>query len=80
MGEIYLELTIANIEDRRRQKELPFLVDTGATRAWVSQQVAKELGIKKLVRSHWNWQMAMSKNSCMAHAGLRSTAKRLRET
>ena len=80
MGEIYLELTIANIEDRRRQKELAFLVDTGATRAWVSQQVAKELGIKKLVRSHWNWQMAMSKNSRMARAGLRSTAKRLRET
>jgi predicted aspartyl protease len=48
MGDIYLELTIANIEDRRRHKELAFLVDTGATRAWVSQQVAKELGIKKI--------------------------------
>jgi predicted aspartyl protease len=48
MGEIYLELTIANIEDRRRQKELAFLADTGAKRAWVSQQVAKELGITKI--------------------------------
>lgn len=48
MGEIYLELTIANIEDRRRQKELAFLVDTGATRAWIPQQIARELGIKKV--------------------------------
>ncbi len=48
MGEIYLELTIANIADRRRQKELAFLVDTGATRAWISKQVAKEFGIKKI--------------------------------
>ena len=47
MGDIYLELTIANIEDHTRQKELTFLVDTGATRAWISKKVAQELGIKK---------------------------------
>lgn len=46
MGEVYLDLTIANIEDRRHQKEIAFLVDTGASRAWISQQVAKELKIK----------------------------------
>lgn len=46
MGEVYLDLTIANIEDRRHQKEISFLVDTGATRAWISQSIAKELGIK----------------------------------
>ncbi len=48
MGEIYLDLTIANIEDRRRQKDVSFLVDTGASRAWIPQQLAKELGIKKI--------------------------------
>ena len=47
MGEIYLELTVANIEDRTRQKEVMFLVDTGATRAWIPKKIAKELGIKK---------------------------------
>ena len=46
MGEVYLDLTIANIEDRRHQKEISFLVDPGASRAWISQQVAKELKIK----------------------------------
>ena len=47
MGEIYLELTVANIEDRRRQKEMTFLVDMGATRAWIPRNIAKELGIRK---------------------------------
>jgi predicted aspartyl protease len=48
VGKVYLELTIANIEDRRRQKELAFLVDTGTTRAWIPRQIARELGIKKV--------------------------------
>ncbi len=48
MGDVYLDLTIANIEDRRRQKELSFLVDTGASRAWIPQGTARELGIKKI--------------------------------
>jgi predicted aspartyl protease len=45
MGDIYLDLTVANIHDRERQKELTFLVDTGATRAWISKETADELGI-----------------------------------
>ncbi len=45
MGQIYLELTVANIDDMTRQQEVSFLVDTGATRAWIPQEVADELGI-----------------------------------
>ena len=45
MSEIYLELTIANIRDPDRQKSVSFLVDTGATRAWVSKEIAEALGI-----------------------------------
>jgi len=47
MGEIYLELTVANIEDHTRQKEIAFLVDTGATRARLPKKTARELGIKR---------------------------------
>ncbi len=46
MSDVYLELTIANIEDPERQQEVSFLVDTGATRAWISQELAEALGIK----------------------------------
>ncbi len=46
MGDIYLELTIANIHEPERQREITFLVDTGATRAWIPQQVADDLGIQ----------------------------------
>ena len=46
MGDIYLELTIANIRDLERQKELSFLVDTGATRAWIPKKIADELDIQ----------------------------------
>lgn len=46
MGEIYLDLTIANIHDLSKQKEISFLVDTGATRAWIPENVANELGIQ----------------------------------
>ncbi|MBI4671752.1 MAG: aspartyl protease family protein [Chloroflexi bacterium] len=45
MGELYLELTVANIEDREKQKEIPFLVETGATRAWITPQDAEDLDI-----------------------------------
>ena len=47
MGDIYLELTIANIHDLERQKEISFLVDTGSTRAWIPNQIADELGIQQ---------------------------------
>lgn len=46
MGNIYLELIIANLRNPERQKEISFLVDTGATRAWISQEVADELEIE----------------------------------
>jgi len=41
-----LELTIVNIQDRERQKEIAFLVDTGATRSWIPKSIADELGIQ----------------------------------
>jgi len=46
MGDIYLELTIANVQDPERQKEVSFLVDTGSTRAWVPKKIADELRIQ----------------------------------
>ena len=46
MGDIYLELNIANIHDLERQKEISFLVDTGSTRAWIPKKIADELGIQ----------------------------------
>ena len=46
MSDIYLELTIANIKDPARQQEVSFLVDTGATRAWVSKELAEVVGIE----------------------------------
>ena len=46
MGDIYLELTIANIHNTEQQKEISFLVDTGTTRAWIPKQVADELHIQ----------------------------------
>jgi predicted aspartyl protease len=46
MSEIYLELIIANIKDPERQQRVLFLVDTGATRAWVSKEIAGALGIE----------------------------------
>jgi clan AA aspartic protease len=45
MGDLYLDLTVANIHDRERQKEISFLVDTGATRARLPKETADELGI-----------------------------------
>lgn len=46
MGDIYLELTIANHQDLERQKDVSFLVNTGSIRSWISQEIASELGIK----------------------------------
>ncbi len=47
MSEIYLKLTIANIQDPQRKREISFLVDTGASRAWISQEIADAVGIEK---------------------------------
>jgi predicted aspartyl protease len=46
MGDIHLELTIANLHDLELQQEVSFLVDTGATRAWIPQEIADELKIE----------------------------------
>ncbi|MBI5653304.1 MAG: aspartyl protease family protein [Chloroflexi bacterium] len=48
MGDIFLELTVANIHDTERQQELSFLVDTGATRAWIPREIAERLGIQEI--------------------------------
>ena len=48
MGNIFLELTVANIQNMERQKDISFFVDTGATRAWIPQDIADELGIESL--------------------------------
>lgn len=46
MGDIYIELTIINDSDFEKQREIQFLVDTGATRAWIPQEIATELDIQ----------------------------------
>jgi len=46
MGDVYLELTVANIHDLDRQQDISFLVDTGATRAWITQKIADDLDIE----------------------------------
>ncbi len=48
MGEMYIELTVINDSDLEKQRELQFLVDTGATRAWIPQDVAIELDIQSV--------------------------------
>ena len=45
MGDMYLELTIANIANMEQQQEVSFFVDTGATRAWIPQDIADQIGI-----------------------------------
>lgn len=46
MGDIYLDLTVMNDSDLEKQKQVQFLADTGATRAWIPKTLARELGIK----------------------------------
>ncbi len=46
VGDVYLELTVANIHEAERQQEISFLVDTGATRARITQEIADDLGIE----------------------------------
>lgn len=46
MGEINLELTVANLRDPGRQREVIFLVDTGTSRAWIPKEIAEQIGIK----------------------------------
>lgn len=46
MSEIYLELTVANITNPRRRQKVSFLVDTGASRAWIPKEIAEAIGIE----------------------------------
>lgn len=48
MGDVYLELTITNDADTERQKDVSFLVDTGAFRSWIPKPLADEIGIRKV--------------------------------
>jgi len=43
---MYLKFTVANVNDPARRQEVSFLVDTGATRAWVPKEVADAIGIE----------------------------------
>lgn len=46
MGNLYLDLTIINDVDYNKQRQVAFLADTGATRAWIPQDSADALGIE----------------------------------
>jgi predicted aspartyl protease len=50
MGDIYLDITIINDVDLEKQKEVQFLADTGATRAWIPVKLARELDIEEVGR------------------------------
>lgn len=46
MSDIFLKIAIANIRDPSRQQEVEFLVDTGAARAWISEEIARAVGVE----------------------------------
>jgi predicted aspartyl protease len=46
MGDLYIELTVINDSDFETQRDVQFLADTGASRAWIPQNLAEELGIE----------------------------------
>ena len=48
MGDLYLELTVANLSNLEQHKDVSFLVDTGSTRTWLPKQIVKELGIEPM--------------------------------
>jgi len=48
MGDIYLDITVMNDADLEKQKEVQFLADTDATRAWIPKTLARELNIKEV--------------------------------
>jgi predicted aspartyl protease len=45
VGDLYLELAVASIRRPELRRDVTFLVDTGATRAWLPEDLAHELGI-----------------------------------
>lgn len=46
MGDVYINIALINDSDLEKQREVQFLADTGATRAWISEDIAKDLDIK----------------------------------
>ncbi len=46
MSDIYQEFIIANIKNPERRQEVSFLIDTGATRAWIPEEIADAVGIE----------------------------------
>ncbi len=46
MGDIYLDLTVANMKDLDRRQDVSFLVDTGATFTWLSAEIAENIGLE----------------------------------
>lgn len=46
MSDLFLKFTVANIRDPSRQQEVEFLVDTGAARAWISEEIARAVGVE----------------------------------
>jgi predicted aspartyl protease len=46
MSDIFLKFTIVNIRDPSRQREIEFLVDTGSSRAWISEEIARAVGVE----------------------------------
>jgi hypothetical protein len=46
MRDIFLKFTIVNIRDPSRQREIEFLVDTGSSRAWISEEIARAVGVE----------------------------------
>ena len=45
MGDIFIDLTVVNVNDPEKQQEVTFLVDTGASRAWLPEEIVHRLGI-----------------------------------
>jgi clan AA aspartic protease len=46
MGDVYINITVINDSDPEKQREVQFLADTGATRAWIPEEIAEELDIQ----------------------------------
>lgn len=50
MGDVYIGITVINDSDPEKQREVQFLPDTGATRAWIPEGIARELDIQPVGR------------------------------
>jgi hypothetical protein len=47
---LYIDLTVINDLDPKKQRQVQFLADTGATRAWIPEDIAAELDIQPIGR------------------------------